>query len=155
MNQPFVPNVIRFKKSRRREKGGKEVSKVFPVLYQYAISSLEDGKIFSNHLEMSRKTISNFFKRNTKILIRMMPTISMTRKPHDVRRGRGKGSVDSWYSFVRKNRVILEFESSSYENAVNVAKIVRSKMPVKTILLINNNYDINKVNRLSKKRIEK
>ena len=141
MNKPFVPNVLHFKKSRRREKGGKEVRRVKPVIYQYAICSLEDSRIFANHLEMARKTISNFLKRNTKILIRMVPTISRTTKPHDVRRGRGKGTVDNWFSFVRKDRVILEFEAASAESATAVARIVRSKMPFKVKLLINETYD--------------
>ena len=151
MNQPFVPNVIRFKKSRRREKGGIEVRRTKPGLYKYSIAVTENSKLFHYHLEMMRKTITNFFKRNTKVLIRIVPTISFTKKPNDVRRGRGKGTVESWYSFVRSGRIIVEFESLSEEKALEVSKVVRSKLPCKSTMVINENYDASKAILMSKK----
>lgn len=151
MNQPFVPNVLRFKKSRRREKGGKETRRTQPVLYEYGLCSIENGKIFSKHLEMLRKTINNFYKRNTKVLIRIIPTISYTKKPNDVRRGRGKGSVESWYSWVRENRVLCEFQSPDLLLATKLSSILRSKLPIKTKLLVNQNYSAEKANIMTKK----
>ena len=154
MNQPFVPNLTatNFKKYRRRFKQGKEVRRVTPLLYKYGISSIENAKVFSKHLEMMRKTITNAHERKTKVLFRITPTMSQTHKGHDIRRGRGKGAIQEWFAFLRVNRIVTEFESFSLEKALAVTKIVGSKLPFKVKLVINENYSIEKVNILSKKR---
>lgn len=136
MNAPFVPNITRFKKHRRRiPKGKEQIDQIKLVKYQFGIQSLSDGRMFSNHFDMCRKTISNFFRRQTKIYMRGFPYHSYTTKPHDVRRGRGKGSIDGWYHAIRKNKIILEFESPTIEQALKVATIVRSKLPLKVRLV--------------------
>lgn len=136
MNAPFVPNITRLKKHRRRIPRGKEqITQLKLVNHTYGLQALNHGRMFSKHFEMCRKTISNYFRRQTKIYMRGFPYHSYTTKPHDVRRGRGKGSIDGWYHDIRTNKIILEFESPTLEQALDVARIVRSKLPLKTRLV--------------------
>lgn len=139
MNQPFVPNVLRFKKSRRRQIKGIEVQKTSLIKFNYGIITLEYGKLFSHHIEMIRKTINNYFKRQEKIFIRCFPNKSATAKPHDVRRGRGKGAISGWYIELKQNRVFIEFTCNEEEEAFKITKIVRSKLPMKVKLITKNN----------------
>lgn len=136
MSQPFVPNVVRFKKSRRRvpEKMS-EHRRVHLIKYPYGLQATENGKLFSNHIEMMRKTIANYFARKEKQFMRIYPNRSYTAKPCDVRRGRGKGSVDSWYFYVKANRILVEFTSSTEARARDLARILRSKLPIKVLMM--------------------
>ncbi|AOP70247.1 50S ribosomal protein L16 [bacterium AB1] len=138
MNTPFVPNIKYLKKHRRRVKSGVETRRIHLVFANFGIVASEDGKIFSHHVEMMRKTITNYFKRNTKVYIRCFPNRSYTRKPFDVRRGSGKGAVESWYYFARRNKVLADFTCSSLSEAKNVARIVNSKLPIAVHLLDQN-----------------
>ena len=131
MSSKFIPNIIRFKKSRRRMPLGSEVKRSTLSMYNYGIKAKSDGRLFSYHIEMIRKTITNFFSRQSKVLIRCFPNKSYTAKPCDVRRGRGKGSVCDWYLYIRPGRVLVEFVSPTLEQAKKVVSIVSSKMHFK------------------------
>lgn len=136
MSQPFVPNVVRFKKSRRRvpEKMS-EHRRIHLIRYPYGLQALENGKLFSKHIEMMRKTIANYFARKEKQFMRIYPNRSYTAKPCDVRRGRGKGSVDQWYFYAKANRILVEFTSAQASRALDLVRILRSKLPIKVAII--------------------
>lgn len=134
MNRPFEPNVIRFRKFRRRfPKGVVKNEKL--VLYNCGIMAIENGMIKSKHLETIRINIVTYFKRQMKPFMRTMANVSYTSKPFDIRRGRGKGSVEGWYFYAREGKILVEFNSNSIEQARDLARIIRSKLPIKTKLI--------------------
>lgn len=134
MNRPFEPNIIRFRKFRRRfPKGIIRDSKL--VLYNCGIMAIESGMLKSKHLETIRINIVTYFKRQMKPFMRTMANVSYTSKPFDIRRGRGKGSVEGWYFYAREGKILVEFNSNSLEQAKDLARIIRSKLPIKTKLI--------------------
>lgn len=134
MNRPFEPNVIKFRKFRRRfPKGVVKNEKL--VLYNCGIMAIESGMIKSKHLETIRINIVTYFKRQMKPFMRTMANVSYTSKPFDIRRGRGKGSVEGWYFYAREGKILVEFNSNSIEQARDLARIIRSKLPIKTKLI--------------------
>ena len=134
MSDKFVPNIIGFKKSRRRAPKGSAIGKSTLSVHNYGIKVKVGGRLFGYHIEMMRKTITNFFSRQSKVLIRCFPNRSYTTKPCDVRRGRGKGGVSDWYFYARPEKIIIEFISPTFNQAKKVFEIVKSKMPIKIAL---------------------
>ena len=134
MNKPFEPNITSFKKFRRRHPKG-IIKNAKLVMYNFGIQVVTAGKIFSYHVEVMRLTVVTFFKRKHKPYIRIMPNVSYTTKPHDIRRGRGKGSVESWYFYAREGKILLEFNAIDFLQAKSLASIIRSKMPIKIKLI--------------------
>ena len=133
MNKPFTPNIKHFKKHRRRQNRCNFVNDLV-MFRKYGIIATTCGRMFDYHFETIRKLINNYFKRAANIVVRAYPCRSYTSKPHDIRRGRGKGSVDKWYYYVRINKIIMEFDSPNEQEAKNVVRIVNSRLPVKVKL---------------------
>ena len=160
-NRPFVPDLSghSFTKSRRRNNRCKvETKKVLPFLHKYGIILTKAVELTSDHIEMLRKTIMNYFRRLVALLIRIFTNKSMTAKSQGVRLGKGKGSISKYVQFIKSKKVIAEFSILSKHSpeeadleALKVVKIVSSKLPSTAKCVINPNFDFNKVMNVYKK----
>jgi large subunit ribosomal protein L16 len=108
-------------------KGAKEIN-----FLSYGLQTTTKGIIKSNQFEAARKALTKEMKKDGKIIFRVWPQISYTKKPLEVRMGAGKGSVSFYAAPVKAGTVIIELEHNSEAVARRAAKLASDKLPVKT-----------------------
>ena len=102
---------------------------------KYALKSLEPARIKGKQIESARKVISRHLKRTGKLWIRAIPNIPVTKKPVDVRMGKGKGPVDFYVSRINPGRIIFELDCVSELQAKEALLKAKGKLPIKTIFV--------------------
>jgi large subunit ribosomal protein L16 len=98
----------------------------------FALKTLEPGRISARQIESARRAIQRSVKRGGKLWIRIFPDKPITKKPAEVRMGKGKGSVDHWVAPVKPGRVLYEINGVTREQAQQAFKLAGYKLPVKT-----------------------
>jgi len=99
---------------------------------EYGLKSLERGKITARQIEAARRAMTRHVRRVGKIWIRIFPDTPITKKPLEVRMGKGKGNVEYWVSKVQPGRVLYEMEGVDEETARRAFELAAAKLPVKT-----------------------
>ena len=99
---------------------------------QYGIMALQPGHITSRQIEASRVAITRHVKRGGKVWIRIFPDKPMTKKPAEVRMGKGKGSPEFWVSVVKPGRIMFELGGVSEELAKAALRLAQFKLPIRT-----------------------
>lgn len=97
----------------------------------FGIKSLEYGRVTSNQIESARKVISRYMKKAGKTWIRIFPDRPITKKPPEVRMGKGKGDPVGYCFEVRPGRVIFEIDGLDRDTALLSLKKAGDKLPVK------------------------
>nr|QYB23239.1 ribosomal protein L16 [Lithodesmioides sp. mgcode 4] len=95
----------------------------------------QSGRITSKQLESARQAIVRKIKRKGKIWINVFPNIPITKKPTEVRMGKGKGNVDYWAAKVKLGTVLFEISGVNQNNAKLAFKTGKAKLPIKTIIV--------------------
>ena len=96
------------------------------------ISFGEYGRITARQIEAGRRAITRHVKRGGKIWIRVFPDKPISKKPLEVRMGKGKGSVEYWVAQIQPGRVLYEIEGVSEELAREAFELAAQKMPLST-----------------------
>jgi large subunit ribosomal protein L16 len=99
---------------------------------EFGLKAAEFGRITSRQIEAARRALSRHVKRGGKVWIRIFPDKPITKKPLEVRQGKGKGNVEYWVALVQPGRVMFEIEGISKEMAREALKLAAAKLPVKT-----------------------
>ena len=98
---------------------------------EFGMKSLGLGRITSRQLEAARRTITRHIKRGGKLFIRIFPDKPISKKPLEVRQGKGKGNVEYWVALVQPGRMMFELGGVSEELAREAFKLAAAKLPVK------------------------
>lgn len=99
----------------------------------YGFKAVEFGCVTASQIEAVRRIISRNIKNVGKYWIRIFPDKAITKKPLEVRQGKGCGSVDRWVAVVDKGKVLFELSGVSSSVARGIHKVIASKLSVKTI----------------------
>lgn len=99
---------------------------------EFGLKAVGRGRITSRQIEAARRTITRKVKRGAKIWIRIFPDKPITKKPLEVRQGKGKGNVEYWVALVQPGRMIYEIEGVPEELAREAFELAAAKLPVKT-----------------------
>ncbi|MBG7601154.1 MAG: 50S ribosomal protein L16 [Gammaproteobacteria bacterium] len=99
---------------------------------EFGLKATSRGRITSRQIEAARRTITRTVKRGGKIYIRVFPDKPITKKPLEVRMGKGKGSVEYWVAQVQPGSMLYEIEGVSEEMAREAFKLAAAKLPVAT-----------------------
>jgi large subunit ribosomal protein L16 len=100
-----------------------------------AIQATECGYITNRQIEAARIAISRKTKRGGKIWIKVFPDKSLTKKPAEVRMGKGKGSPEKWVAVIKPGRVLFEILGVDHELAKEALRLAMYKLPVKTKII--------------------
>ena len=100
---------------------------------EYGLKSAEHGRISARQIEAARRAMSRHIKRGGKIWIRIFPDKPITKKPLEVRQGKGKGNVEYWVALVQPGKMMFEIEGVTPEVAREALKLAADKLSVKTI----------------------
>jgi large subunit ribosomal protein L16 len=126
------PKRTRFRKQQKgRNRGlatvGNKVS-----FGEYGLKSMQTGRITARQIEAARRAMTRYIKRGGKIWIRVFPDVPVTKKPLEVRQGKGKGNVEYWVAKVQPGRMLYEMEGVSEDVAREALRLAAAKLPVKT-----------------------
>jgi large subunit ribosomal protein L16 len=103
---------------------------------EYGLKSAGRGRITARQLEAARRAITRHVKRGGKLWIRIFPDKPITKKPLEVRQGKGKGPVEYWVALTQPGRVLFEIEGVTEELAREAFKLAAAKLSVKTTFVI-------------------
>ena len=98
----------------------------------YGIKSLEEVWMTARQIEAARIAATRYMKREGQLWIRIFPDKPITKKPLEVRMGKGKGAVEYWAAVVRPGRMLFELDGVSEEVAKEALRLAAQKLPVKT-----------------------
>ena len=99
---------------------------------EFGLQAVECGRISNKQIEAARIAMTRHVKRGGKLWIRIFPDKPFTRKPAEVRMGKGKGAPEGWECVIRPGRILYEMEGVSKELAKEALRLAAHKLPVKT-----------------------
>src|SRR6478736_1176013 len=99
---------------------------------EYGLKTLDRGQLTAREIEAARRAMTRYVKRGGNIWIRIFPDKPITKKPLEVRQGKGKGNVEYWVALVQPGRVMFEIEGVTEEVAREALGLAAAKLPVKT-----------------------
>ena len=102
----------------------------------FALKSLEIGRITNRQLESARIAMTRYMKREGKVWIRIFPDKPITKKPQEVRMGKGKGPLDHWVAVVKPGKIMFELDGVPSAIAVEALRLAAQKLPVLTKTVI-------------------
>ena len=107
----------------------------------FGIKAMEMGRITSRQIEAARIAMTREMKRAGMVYIRIFPDKPITRKPAEVRMGKGKGSIDHWVAPVRPGRILFEIGGGvSFKIAREAMRLAQQKLPIKTKVVVRPDY---------------
>ena len=99
---------------------------------EYGLKATTRGRITARQIEAARRTITRSVKRGGKMWIRIFPDKPISKKPLEVRQGKGKGNVEYWVALVQPGKILYEIEGIPEEMAREAFTLAAAKLPVQT-----------------------
>jgi large subunit ribosomal protein L16 len=99
---------------------------------EFGLQAVECGYINARQIEAARIALTRYAKRAGKSWIRLFPDIPVTKKPAEVRMGKGKGSVEAWVARIKPGKILYEMEGISREVAQEALRLAARKLSLKT-----------------------
>lgn len=106
----------------------------------FGLKSLEEGRITSRQIESARIAMTRYMKREGAVWIRIFPDKPVTKKPAEVRMGKGKGAHDHWVALVQPGRIMFELDGVPSAIAHEALRLAAQKLPVKTKTVQRHDY---------------
>jgi len=106
----------------------------------YGLKALEPERITSRQIESARRAITRHMKRQGRIWIRIFPDVPVTKKPTEVRMGKGKGSVEFWAAKVKPGRIMFEIDGVGEPVAKEALRLAAMKLPVKCRIVVREDW---------------
>ena len=138
MLQPKKTKYRRPQKGRMKDitKRGAEIA-----FGSFALKSLEQHWITARQIEAARVAVTRYMQRQGQIWLRIFPDKPYTRKPADVRMGKGKGDVAGYVAPVHPGRILIEVDGVSFDIAKEALRLAAQKLPVATKFVVRRDYD--------------
>ena len=99
---------------------------------EYGLKAVERGRITARQIEAARRAMTRHIKRGGKIWIRVFPDVPVSKKPLEVRMGKGKGNVEFWVCKIQPGRVLYEMEGVDSTVAREALRLAAHKLPIRT-----------------------
>ncbi|MBL1241263.1 MAG: 50S ribosomal protein L16 [OCS116 cluster bacterium] len=125
------PKRTKFRKAHKgrikgKAKGGSDMN-----FGTYGLKALEPDRITARQIEACRRAITRHMKRVGRVWIRVFPDVPVSKKPLEVRMGKGKGSVEFWAARVKPGRIMFEIDGVDLETAKEALRLGAQKLPIK------------------------
>ncbi|MGH6618060.1 MAG: 50S ribosomal protein L16 [Alphaproteobacteria bacterium] len=108
-------------------KGGTEIN-----FGSYGLKAITPGRITARQIEAARRAITRHIKRAGRVWIRVFPDVPVSRKPAEVRMGKGKGTPEYWMCRVKPGRIMFELDGVEHDIAREAFALAAAKLAVKT-----------------------
>ena len=130
------PKRTKFRKQHKGRNNGVAVRGSSVSFGEFGLKSTNRGRITARQIEAARRTITRHVKRSGKMWIRIFPDKPITKKPLEVRMGKGKGSVEFWVAQVKPGTMLYEIQGVSEILAREAFTLAAAKLPVKTTFVV-------------------
>ncbi len=126
------PKKVKFRKQQKGRMRGVARRGGTLAFGEYGLQAVECGKVSSKQIEAARIAMTRHVKRGGKMWIRIFPDKPFTKKPAEVRMGKGKGSPEGWVAVIKPGRILYEMEGVSRDMAKEALRLASHKLAVKT-----------------------
>ena len=126
------PKRVKRRKTQRGRMKGKAKRGSLVTFGSYGLKAMEPHWLTNRQIESARIAINRFLKRDGKVWIRIFPDKPYTKKPLEVRMGKGKGNTEGWVAVVKPGRVLFEVDGVSREAAYEALRLASNKLPIRT-----------------------
>ncbi len=132
---PLMPKRIKHRKQQRGSRAGMAGSGTTIAFGEFGLQALERAWITNIQLEACRVAINRSMKRKGRLWIRVFPDKPISKKPLEVRMGKGKGATENWVAVVRPGRVLFEMDGVPELMAREALRLAAFKLPIATRFL--------------------
>ncbi len=126
------PKKVKFRKQQRGRMRGKAYRGSTLNFGQFGLQAVECGYVNARQIEAARIALTRHVKRGGRMWIRFFPDKPVTKKPAEVRMGKGKGATDAWVAVVKPGKILYEMDGVSREMAMEALRLASHKLSVKT-----------------------
>jgi len=106
----------------------------------FGLKAMDSVFITSRQIEAARIAATRYMKREGQLWIRIFPDKPITKKPAEVRMGKGKGALDHWVAVVKPGRILFELDGVNHEIAQEALRLAAQKLPVKCKFIVRRDY---------------
>ena len=131
----FIPRQYKYKKQQK----GKSFNKIQNVTClnelkfgSFSLKSIDFGRLNAKQIESMYQSINKIIKKNGRIVLKVFAHTPVSKKPIEVRMGKGKGNVDHWIAKIKAGTVLCEIESSSKLLAFKALHLAQLRLPIRT-----------------------
>lgn len=129
------PNKTKYRKQQKGRNRGLAVNGNKVSFGEFGLKATTRGRITSRQIEAARRAMTRYVKRRGKIWIRIFPDKPITKKPLEVRQGKGKGNVEYWVAPIKPGKMLYEIEGVSEDIAREAFRLAGSKLPIRTTFI--------------------
>lgn len=138
----LMPKKIKHRKHHRGRMKGKAYRGSTLTFGEYGLKALEPCWLTARQIEAGRITITRYSKRKGKLWIRVFPWKPVSKKPTEVRMGKGKGDPEFWVDVVKPGRIIYELEGVSEGVAREAMRLAAHKLPIETRFVLRKSKEL-------------
>ncbi|MDR0686115.1 MAG: 50S ribosomal protein L16 [Dysgonamonadaceae bacterium] len=140
------PKKTKFRRSQKgRMKGNAQRGNQL-AFGSFGIKTLQSKWITGRQIEAARVAVTRYMQRQGQVWVRIFPDKPITKKPAEVRMGKGKGAPEGFVAPVTPGRIIFEIEGVSFEIAKEALRLAAQKLPVTMKFVVRHDYDFNNEN---------
>lgn len=132
---PLMPKRVKYRQCQRGSRKGTAMSGNTLAFGEYGLRALERAWISNIQIEACRVAMNREMKRRGKLWIRIFPDKSYSKKPLEVRMGKGKGAVEGWVAVVRPGRILFEMDGIPEAQAMACLRLAATKLPIRTMFV--------------------
>lgn len=126
------PKRTKYRKQHKGRNRGSATSGADVSFGEFGLKAVDRGRITARQIEAARRAMTRHVKRGGKVWIRVFPDKPVTKKPIEVRMGKGKGNVEYWVALTQPGKVLYEMAGVTEEVAREAFRLAAAKLPVKT-----------------------
>jgi large subunit ribosomal protein L16 len=102
----------------------------------FGLKATTGGRLTNRQIESARIAMTRYMKREGQVWIRIFPDKPITKKPQEVRMGKGKGAVDHWVALVKPGRIMFEIDGVPHDVAAEALRLAAQKLPLLTKVVL-------------------
>ena len=126
------PKRTKFRKQMKGRNRGLALAGSKVSFGEFGLKAVERSRLTARQIESARRAINRYVRRGGKLWIRVFPDKPISKKPLEVRQGKGKGNVEYWVALIQPGKVLYEIEGVTEEIAREAFRLAAAKLPMKT-----------------------
>jgi large subunit ribosomal protein L16 len=138
----LMPKKVKYRKQQRGRMKGKAIRGSELNFGEFGLQALEPCWMTARQIEAGRITITRHAKRKGKLWIRVFPAKPVTKKPTEVRMGKGKGDPEFWVDVIKPGKILYEIEGVSESIAREAMRLAANKLPIRTRFVSRENKEL-------------
>ena len=136
----LIPRRVKHRKQHHPKRAGKSKGGTTVAFGDYGVQAMEPAYVTNRQIEAARIAMTRFMKREGKVWIRIFPDKPITKKPNEVRMGKGKGALSHYVAVIHPGKILFEIDGVKRIVAEEALRLASQKLPVQTKFIERNDY---------------